>query len=249
MKLKACFKKMSLIVPIIILPIMAYSFEGQADEGKIGEIRYSILTLEQFQELYGPTWELMKGQSISKDSELFHLWGKEELPDARGVYLRSANHGRAPAEGNPHGDSDACGAYLSDNFKSHNHSGISGEDAPDHSHGHGWPGRYGDGGFDKGNKAGAIWDGARTHGASTRHRHSIPAAGGSETRPRSVIVNTYIKVRESTPEAVGRQAVSTSSSSQPLGFTSEMMSVITTRPEFRTAVENAVTEMMNRRNR
>ncbi len=235
MKLKFFLKKFNITVFFIILFIAVYGSEGRSDEGKIGEIRYSILTLEQFQRLYGREWELMKGQRVKASSELFQLWGRERLPDARGVYLRSANHGRAITEGNPNGDVDVVGAYLTDHFKSHNHGGgnhshdITCELSASRNH--------------QGNVYNTMASGPHNLGklTSSHSGNIIGAEGDKETRPRSIIVNTYIKVKE--------RAVDTSNqvSSQIPTITPEMMNVITTRPEFR-AAENAVRDMMNRRN-
>jgi hypothetical protein len=242
MKLMSRFKRVQLITPFLILSTITFSLvslvslEGRADEGKIGEIRYSILTEPQFQELYGPEWELMIGQALGQEnSHLLQLWGKGHLPDARGVYLRSANHGRPTTEGNPHGDADACGAYLKDELASHTHE--------DKGHDHSWSFTLatthgeGGGGASRGGGHGEKPQGIQ--GGIAPGHANIQATGGAETRPRSVIVNTFIKVRD---------PAQTTATHAPI-VTPQMMNQITTGPEFKTAVESAIRETLNRRNR
>jgi hypothetical protein len=207
---------------------------AQAGEGHVGEIRYSILTPPQFTKAYGPEWELMKGQDLPDDSDLLALWGQTQIPDSRGLFLRCSQEDRKDGLGNPDVDLKV-GTYQADEFKSHDHGGKTGDDAPDHTHGHSHPGVHGDGGYDRGNKAGASWPGARTSGASERHQHVISAAGGNETRPRCIIVNAFIKIKESTPHPA-----QTASSGVRADVTPEMMSQIAQHPEFQKAVHAAI---------
>jgi len=41
-----------------------------ADDGHVGDIRYSILSDDQFRRLHGIEWELLQGQPVPGDSEL-----------------------------------------------------------------------------------------------------------------------------------------------------------------------------------
>lgn len=186
----------SLLIFSIAIGQFGTAASALADDSHVGDIQYSILSESHFQQLHGSEWELLKGQDVPADSKLHTLWGQPKLPDPRGVFLRCANHDQNPDLGNPEGEL-AIGTYRGDTFKKHNHSGSTGEDTPDHTHGHSHPGIYGNGGYAKGDNAGKNWHGGQTQGASNRHKHSIEWEGGEETRPRNITVNAFVKIRES----------------------------------------------------
>lgn len=179
---------------IIINQVQANTKEiviPEKDTGNIGEIRYSILTEEQFQKIYGKEWILMDGRDI-REEELHTsgLWTQNNIPDTRGVFLRCKNNGRSDGKQNPGGDL-AVGSYQSDEFKSHKHGGG--------NHNHPlwceWD-------------ASRVWKGGPSINntmawSPPNHRHGhvdhsgeiIQPEGGSETRPRCITVNAFIKVR------------------------------------------------------
>ncbi|MFZ9596484.1 MAG: hypothetical protein ACO3A2_10455 [Bdellovibrionia bacterium] len=99
---------------VLFVFLLGLSRSSVAGEGHVGEIRYSILTPDQFQEKYGSEWELMRGQAIPLQSELLNLWGKPEVPDSRGLFLRCTHQGRIDGLGNPLGDQVQCGDYMAD---------------------------------------------------------------------------------------------------------------------------------------
>lgn len=138
----------------------------------LGEIRYSLLTPEQFQEYYGPEWILLNGSSIL-NSDLHRIFGWAKLPDARGLFLRGKQNGRSDNNGNPDGDL-ALGEYQRDMFESHTHSYTAYQ----------FPNMGSSG------KVVGVW------GSSTDK--STGFAGGIETRPRSITVNIYIKINNKT---------------------------------------------------
>lgn len=69
---------------------------------------------------------------------------------------------------------------------------------------------------------------------TTRSGKIIKPEGVNETRPRSIIVNTFIKLRESALDSQKRQV-------EP-----QLNSSITRSPEFKTAVETILQNMMRR---
>ncbi|CAG8456529.1 44427_t:CDS:2 [Gigaspora margarita] len=151
--------------------------------GRLGEIRYSILNQEQFQELYGKEWILMDGSSIL-GSDLEKKFGWTSVPDARGLFLRCKNNGRNDGLENPSGEL-ALGQYQTDNLKSHNHVGL----------------------FI--NNLEGQWGQAAYQGEIPAHRLATQPAdlsrsfytgytGEQETCPKSVTVNTFIKINFST---------------------------------------------------
>ncbi len=200
---------------------------AQAGEGRVGEIRYSILTIQQFQEKYGPEWELMKGQAIPSDSELLHLWGQIKVPDARGLFLRSSQVGREDEMGNPDGEV-AVGAYQADSFKEHDHGGG--------NHNHSTSLELTASRNPNGRQCNTV---AICH---PRHQdvHSsysgkiIKSEGAEETRPRCVTVNTFIKLRESAPLTPSHS------------ITPELKTEIINSPEFKAAVEKILQASLNR---
>jgi hypothetical protein len=166
---------------------------AEKDTGNLGEIRQSILAPDAFQRIYGPEWVLMDGRLLSETDSLYRegLWPHRNIPDARGVYLRATNMGRSAAYGSPDGDAHPCGTFLHDQIGSHTHSIA----AP-----HTYyimskpksvcplPGLSAGGAFNDGN-------------GITREEPVQPAAfGGNETRPRTLVVNTYIKINRTPPE-------------------------------------------------
>lgn len=218
MKLRLSF------VFVVFFSLIGHAFAG---EGHVGEIRYSILTLVQFQEKYGPEWELMKGQDIPTDSELLPLWGQAKVPDARGLFLRSSNAERDAATGNPGGEL-ALGSYQADSFKEHDHGGG------DHRH-------YSN--FEQSATRDPRGCSNNTVTSYPHHHQAWPTTlsgkiitpeGGKETRPRSIIVNTFIKLRESAPISHQNQV------------TPQLKNSITKSPEFKTAVETILQNMMDR---
>jgi len=162
---------------------------------KIGEIRYSILPEEAFQELYGKGWVLMNGSCIAKkcdsnhkDSKLFEFIIKDNkyydkfndtirrgmLPDLRGRFLRMLNNG-ATGDGHDPDTGRQIGSYQKDEFTKHFHD-ISASS-----------GVYSGDGKDRRNYQGYM----------TRHVGPEPTndAGNSpETRPKNIAVNAYIKI-------------------------------------------------------
>lgn len=109
------------------------------------------------------------------------------LPDLRGEFIRGWDHGRGVDSGR------AFGSAQSDDFKSHNHTGATGNDTPDHVHGvpmaasgSGWA-------IIQNSPYATDFNLRDTGGAKTRHAHSIAAQGGTETRPRNVALMYCIK--------------------------------------------------------
>lgn len=155
----------------------------EKDTGNLGEIRQSILKVDDFRRIYGEGWVLMDGANI-KTSDLYKegLWEEETIPDAQGVYLRSKNHERAKEKGDPDGDRK-LGAYIEDRLKSHSHDfdlcipttqGTGGAHAP----------AQGSGSYYRNTPVGG----------------QIKGNGDAETCPRSIVVNTFIKINR-TPDS------------------------------------------------
>jgi hypothetical protein len=139
-----------------------------------------MLTEAQFQTLRGSEWVLMDGRSVV-GSIYETITGEANIPDARGTYLRSKDNGRGL---DPNGDPD-LGTYQADEVNEHKHSSN-------------W--RYHTGGNAL---AGTQMSDTNTHmpGSTTSiatatgtSTNTINNTGGNETRPKSTVVNTFIKI-------------------------------------------------------
>ncbi len=196
-----------------------------ADEGHVGDIQYSILFESQFQQLHGKEWELLKGQEVPWDSELRSFWTDSHLPDGRGVFLRSANHGRPRTEGNPEGTLP-MGRYQTDVMVSHRHTVG--------------PTRGGSTFISRGKGDCELQHGIHTGGCFhdngaagiTRDTLHMSHEGGSETRPRNITVNVFVKIKESPKEAPELVAKAE--------WSPEQITELLNKPEFKNALADAL---------
>lgn len=175
----------------------------EKDTGNLGEIRHSLLSVTDFQKIYGDQWELMAGQNI-EGSDLFKekLWMDAHLPDSRGQFLRCSNAGRGADSGNPDGDL-AVGSQQMDEFKEHTHQGKTHSGDPKFYRTVHQQGGESAGNHQLGSLAGGGFsDRHDDEWSNSNHTHKldIVASGGSETRPRCTTVNAFIKINR-TPES------------------------------------------------
>ena len=94
------------------------------DAGHIGDVKTSMLTEAQFQELHGVTWVLMDGRSVS-GSDYETMTGNSAIPDARGQFLRGKNNGRSDGNQDPAGER-SLGSFQNDQMQGHRHSSVTG---------------------------------------------------------------------------------------------------------------------------
>jgi len=85
---------------------------------QVADIKHSFLTEAQFQSLRGTTWVLCDGRSVV-GSDYETLTGNSNIPDVRGRFMRMKDNGRSL---DPQGDS-ALETERADIFKSHRHRG------------------------------------------------------------------------------------------------------------------------------
>lgn len=133
----------------------------------IGDIKQSLLTQAQFQSQFGDCWVSMEGQNIS-GSDFSALTSIVTLPDARGRFLRTLG-----------GDAAPLAQTQEDMFKAHFHYQGSGHGAEP---------------FGATNLPGYGTDFlGHGDGYSAVSAHTS-TQGGSETRPKNVTVNVFIKI-------------------------------------------------------
>ncbi len=220
---KPIFSQWLLILSIVI------SQSVLAGEGRVGDIQYSILTENQFQQLHGPEWELLRGQTLPLDSELRDFWANSHLPDARGVFLRCSNHGRTRHEGNPDGNL-AIGVQQQDQFQLHKHGGGNHNHQIECEH----------------NASRACGGTCNTMALGYHHRslpstfsaNIITAEGGPETRPRCITVNAFIKIKETPEDPAPRVEAQ-------VQWTQEQVANFLNTPQFKNALTHAVQNARN----
>lgn len=161
----------------------AINYINQNAVDQVGDLKTSFLTEAQFQSLRGATWVLCDGSScVGTDYET--LTGESTVPDIRGRFLRMKDNGRSL---DPQGDA-ALGTERADTYYSHRHNieqyyGIgTGTLATEASP----PLITTNGDVDTGDDR--EW---KTANASY-HRSTL--SGSSETAPKHIICNYFIKV-------------------------------------------------------
>lgn len=82
------------------------------DTGFIGQMLESMLTESQMQSLYGTGWVLADGRNVV-GSTYWSVTGASNIPDARGVFRRAKNNGRADGLQDPDGER-ALGSFQND---------------------------------------------------------------------------------------------------------------------------------------
>jgi len=147
---------------------------AQPDAG-IGEIVGSLLKKSDFQNLYGPDWELLDGGKVGQVEMLAYLApqlqddeGNSFLPDARGKFLRMNNNGLQSDKADPDVNR-FLGSEQMDELQKHTHQYQ--------------PPRHYNSGAGSHRRAKA--DGAK---------QATSEVGGDETRPKNISVNFFVRV-------------------------------------------------------
>jgi hypothetical protein len=185
---------------------MIYQFVGgggggsSSSIGSVGDIQESMLTLAQFQAQpgRGPGWVLADGSNCTGSAYAL-ITGNTNLPDLRGVFRRAKNNGRSDGNQNPAGDL-ALGTFQSDQIASHLHS-IS---DPGHFH----DAHIGNTTSGSDNRFAQVVSSSGASNVVTRNNvdansgivanttgiTATNAFGASETSPKAVTVNVFIRI-------------------------------------------------------
>jgi hypothetical protein len=148
------------------------------DEGLLGEVRMSILTETEFRRIYGEEWVLMNGQTIQGSDLALQFPEVTALPDARGVFLRGYNNDRPVSQGNP--DGTQLGVAQNDEVGGHDHTIHRSKGDPN-------PGC---------SRIQTVAGGSSTANSECASDIlRIARNSGNETRPKSVTVNIFIKIK------------------------------------------------------
>ena len=154
--------------------VIAISFGFQSatiNVGSIGDVKYSVLPLNQFQSVNGDGWVPLMGQDIQPDwvigRELI-TFENNKLPDARGTFIRIVDEGAGrDAEQNR-----KVGTYQEDTFKKHSHTTV---------------GHYQEYSLKGPGSVFGLIVGSDTH--------PTEPVGGDETRPKNIALYAYLKVK------------------------------------------------------
>ena len=153
----------------------------------VGSIVPSMLNENQFKAQVGDPstfssssskWTLADGRAIS-GSTYSTVTNQSNAPDLRGMFLRGLNSDRNDGKQDPEGGTRSIGDYQADQVKSHNHN---------------------NGSFDRlmiannVNTTNGAVDNTGPPEVNLFTSATINAFGGTETRPRNIAVNYYIRI-------------------------------------------------------
>jgi len=151
------------------LSLFAQTDPDENCTGAVGDVKYSILDPSKFREVNGDCWVLMDGRNLPTGNTLREM-GYANIPDARGVFLRSLDNRTTERLDVDREFGTSVGHYQDDEFKSHHHG-----NARDNVS---WIG------------GGSTFTNVTTGG----NNQSSALRGGNETRPKNIIVWTYIRI-------------------------------------------------------
>lgn len=161
-----------------ILLAMAFSTPNAPNVGAIGDVKYSVLPPDKFIEENGTGWVLMDDKIPLSGSILKQKHGVTELPDSRGLFIRSLNLSRTGDHSDPfktespNKEERKMGEYQEDAVQEHFHSQQK------------WTSRGDD--FRVNN----------AYGVGTIPTGGVEGARKSnyETRPKNIALYTYVKI-------------------------------------------------------
>ncbi len=159
----------------------------------VNGISYAYVPVGTIVAYYGTSepsgWLICNGQTIPNDynhSALISLCGTN-TPDLRGVFLRGIDGGRGLDYARGLGD------YQGDDFRSHNHGGVTSTGNSKFYRTVLNSGMSSAGNHQKGWGDGVSTDTEDTNWSNSNHTHNILVDGGAETRPKNIAVNFIIK--------------------------------------------------------
>lgn len=141
----------------------------------VGSLVYSMLTEAQFQSQAGAGWVLADGRNVA-GSRYQSVTGSDTLPDPRGIFLRGKNNGRVDGRENPAGELD-LGTFQGHAVEAHAHAtGVTALQDTDPAN------------------TGTIVKDEGSEYAITTETETGEYGTSTETRPRNVTVNIFIRI-------------------------------------------------------
>lgn len=175
---KIKIRQLSLILIIAGLPLIlrAQVLDSLGCTGALGDVKYSILEHDDFQEVNGDCWTLMDGKTLDPSSELADK-GFTFLPDARGVFIRSYDNRQDNRLDTDREFGEPIGTYQDGAIQSHNHTlYFEGED------------------WDTGGVSEKTFASASKFGGVSGKNFVTSDTGITETRPKNITLWTYIRI-------------------------------------------------------
>lgn len=153
-------------------------------EGKVGDVKYSVLDFDKFTKLNGKEWVEMDGRSAENSDLALSEPLIKIIPDARGVFVRGMNGNRDENTGDVD-KNRAVGQLQLDSFQGHKH--ISNPNIALY---------YNKRANDNQEKRHVV-----TGDVATNSEGKFEAGFGTpriskETRPRNIALYTYIKINK-----------------------------------------------------
>ena len=175
-----------------------FSIAGGQAEQPIGTVIQSVLTDAQFQaalpELQVGNWLLMDGRAMPASCALAKITGETHVHDLRGAYLRMAGQ-----NANPRWNGGTLHAYQEDETARPKQHAFTGTAASAGNHSHAMNTNRNSSDWKSGgssDRALVRQGGADQTAPGGDHTHSVTIDGGGdvETRPKTFVVNYFIKV-------------------------------------------------------
>jgi hypothetical protein len=160
-----------------------------SDVFSLGSVQYSVLPPKNFLDLpeNKGKWVLMDGQSIH-GSALWNLTQMENVPDGRGVFIRSMNVPKIDEDMSTRGDTEltrTVGSFQGDSLKKHAHN-LSAEI--------GFFGGWGGSNLFSGGTPGSPMSIGNQGKTAVTIQEFGKNLDGEETRPRNIALYVYIKI-------------------------------------------------------
>ena len=152
--------------------LFGQAFDDQGCTGAVGDVKYSVLSPQDFENENGDCWIFMDGSAMSSSNRLFTYTGWTHIPDARGFFIRSLDTRTSSRVDVDRSGSEEPGHVQYHQIKAHRH-GLAPQVVA--AFGNAIPGANGG-------------DGAATLLSRTAFE------GGNETRPSNIILYTYIRI-------------------------------------------------------
>lgn len=175
-----------------IVTILAFVNADNKSEGAIGDVKYSVLPPDKFKEENGNGWVLMDDKVPITNSDLESKHGIKEIPDARGLFIRSLNGTR---------NDDKADPYLKENNKARLMGDYQMDAVGKHTHpinmrtGYmlalGAVGVVQEASIFVGDRP--AWGHPNGYGGLTATDNQLPI---TESRPKNISLYTYIKINE-----------------------------------------------------
>ncbi|MCR9053449.1 MAG: hypothetical protein ACE362_18075 [Phaeodactylibacter xiamenensis] len=110
------------LTPRSVLTAAPYGLTQVGCKGALGDIKMSALPPAQFIAENGDCWVELDGRELSQSDRLLITTGRQEIPDARGTFLRSIDERGSNGLDPDRGANPVVGSFQADVIRGHNHT-------------------------------------------------------------------------------------------------------------------------------